>query len=306
MVGDGKSITTEGVVLRTDFPDLMLFARGKVRDIYDFGDRLLLVATDRISAFDVVLPTGIPGKGKILTALSAFWFRLTEDLVPNHFLTTEVNEYPEACRPYREQLRGRSMLVWKTKPLPIECIVRGYLSGSGWTEYQETGSIAGIQLPPGLLESCRLDPPLFTPSTKAGRGEHDITITFEQAAAQLGLELAEQVRELSLALYERARAYAIKRGIIIADTKLEFGLLNGTLILIDELLTPDSSRFWPADAYEPGRFQPSFDKQFVRDYLKSLPWEMKAPGPELPPDIVKQTSAKYREALRRLAGIEYA
>lgn len=300
MGGDGKSIATEGVVLRTNFPDLMLFARGKVRDIYDFGDRLLLVATDRISAFDVVLPTGIPGKGKILTALSAFWFRLTEDLVPNHFITTEVDEYPEACRPYREQLQGRSMLVRKTKPLPIECIVRGYLAGSGWTEYQETGSIAGIQLSPGLLESCRLDPPLFTPSTKAERGEHDVTITFDRAAALLGLEMAEQVRQLSLMIYERARAYALERGIIIADTKFEFGLLDGKLLLIDELFTPDSSRFWPADTYRPGRSQPSFDKQFVRDYLKSLSWAMKEPGPALPPDIVEQTRSRYQEALRRL------
>ncbi len=300
MAGDGKSITTEGVVLRTDFPELVLFARGKVRDIYDFSDRLLLVATDRISAFDVVLPTGIPDKGKILTALSAFWFRLTADLVLNHLITTEVNEYPEACRPYREQLQDRSMLVRKTKPLPIECIVRGYLSGSGWTEYQETGSIAGIQLPPGLLESCRLDPPLFTPSTKAERGEHDVTITFDRAAALLGLEMAEQVRQLSLAVYERARAYALERGIIIADTKFEFGRLDGKLLLIDELLTPDSSRFWPADTYRPGRSQPSFDKQFVRDYLKSLPWAMTEPGPALPPDIVEQTRSRYQEALRRL------
>ena len=290
----------ESVVLRTEMPGLVLYARGKVRDIYDFGDRLLLVATDRISAFDVVLPTGIPEKGKILTALSAFWFRLTEDVVPNHLLTTEVNEYPEACRPYREQLRGRSMLVRKTKPLPIECIVRGYLSGSGWTEYQETGSIAGIRLPPGLLESCRLDPPLFTPSTKAERGEHDVTITFDRAAALLGLEMAERVRKLSLAVYERALAYALERGIIIADTKFEFGLLNGKLLLIDEVLTPDSSRFWPADTYRPGRSQPSFDKQFVRDYLKTLPWAMKEPGPALPPDIVEQTRSRYQEALRRL------
>jgi len=290
----------ESVVLRTEMPGLVLYARGKVRDIYDFGDRLLLVATDRISAFDVVLPTGIPEKGKILTALSAFWFRLTEDVVPNHLLTTEVNEYPEACRPYREQLRGRSMLVRKTKHLPIECIVRGYLSGSGWTEYQETGSIAGIRLPPGLLESCRLDPPLFTPSTKAERGEHDVTITFDRAAALLGLEMAERVRKLSLAVYERALAYALERGIIIADTKFEFGLLNGKPILIDELLTPDSSRFWPADTYWPGRSQASFDKQFVRDYLKSLPWAMKEPGPELPPNIVEQTRSRYQEALRRL------
>lgn len=291
---------TEPVVLRTEFPDLALYARGKVRDIYDFGDRLLLVATDRISAFDVVLPTAIPGKGKILTALSAFWFRLTEDLVPNHLITTEVDAYPQACQPYREELQGRSMLVWKTKPLPVECIVRGYLSGSGWSEYQTTGSVSGIRLAAGLLESCRLAPPLFTPSTKAEQGEHDVTITFDQAASLLGGRLAEQVRELSLKIYERARAYALERGIIIADTKFEFGLLNGKFFLIDELLTPDSSRFWPADTYRPGRSQPSFDKQFVRDYLKSLPWAMKEPGPKLPPDIVEQTRSRYQEALRRL------
>jgi phosphoribosylaminoimidazole-succinocarboxamide synthase len=298
--GDGKSSVSEKVILRTDFANLALFARGKVRDIYDFGDRLLLVATDRISAFDVVLPTAIPEKGKILTALSAFWFRLTEDLVPNHLITTEVDAYPSACQAYREDLLGRSMLVWKTKPLPIECVVRGYLSGSGWTEYQKAGSVSGITLPGGLLESCRLDPPMFTPSTKAEQGEHDETITFGQAASVLGGGLAEQVRDLSLKIYERARAYALERGIIIADTKFEFGLLNGKLLLIDEILTPDSSRFWPADTYRPGRSQPSFDKQFVRDYLKTLPWAMREPGPTLPPDIVEQTRSRYQEALRRL------
>jgi phosphoribosylaminoimidazole-succinocarboxamide synthase len=298
--GDGKSSVSEKVILRTDFANLALFARGKVRDIYDFGDRLLLVATDRISAFDVVLPTPIPEKGKILTALSAFWFRLTEDLVPNHLITTDVDAYPSVCQAYREDLLGRSMLVWKTKPLPIECVVRGYLSGSGWTEYQKTGSVSGITLPGGLLESCRLDPPMFTPSTKAEQGEHDETITFGRAASVLGGGLAEQVRDLSLKIYERARAYALERGIIIADTKFEFGLLNGKLLLIDEILTPDSSRFWPADTYRPGRSQPSFDKQFVRDYLKTLPWAMKEPGPALPPDIVEQTRSRYQEALRRL------
>ncbi|MBI2903359.1 MAG: phosphoribosylaminoimidazolesuccinocarboxamide synthase [Candidatus Methylomirabilis oxyfera] len=287
-------------MLETHFPDLILFARGKVRDIYDFGDRLLLVATDRISAFDVVLPTAIPEKGKILTALSTFWFRLTEDLASNHLITTDVDAYPSACQAYREDLLGRSMLVWKTKPLPIECIVRGYLSGSGWTEYQKAGSVSGITLPSGLPESCPLDPPLFTPSTKAERGEHDVTITFDRAASLLGGRLAEQVRDLSLNIYERARTYALERGIIIADTKFEFGLLNGKLLLIDEVLTPDSSRFWPADAYRPGRSQPSFDKQFVRDYLKTLPWAMKEPGPALPPDIVEQTRSRYQEALRRL------
>lgn len=300
---DNDNISTdiiEPVVLNTECPELTLYARGKVRDIYDFGDRLLLVATDRISAFDVVLPTGIPGKGRILTALSAFWFHLTADLVPNHLLTTEVDGFPLACRPYRETLQGRSMLVKKTKPLSIECIVRGYLSGSGWAEYQKTGTVCGIPLPAGLPESCRLDPPLFTPSTKAEQGAHDVNITFDEAAARLGPEPAERVRTLSLALYERARMHALERGIIIADTKFEFGLLDGNLILIDEVLTPDSSRFWPCDTYAPGRSQPSFDKQFVRDYLKSVAWGMQEPGPELPQEIVRRTRAKYQEALRRL------
>lgn len=295
---------TEPVVLKTECPELALYARGKVRDIYDFGDRLLLVATDRISAFDVVLPTGIPGKGRVLTALSAFWFQVTADVVPNHLITTEVDAFPAACRPYREMLQERSMLVKKTKPLSIECIVRGYLSGSGWAEYQKTGTVSGIPLPAGLLESCRLDPPLFTPSTKAEQGAHDINITFDEAAAQVGQELAEHVRGVSLALYERARAYALKRGIIIADTKFEFGLLDGNLILIDEVLTPDSSRFWPCDSYRPGRSQPSFDKQFVRDYLKSIAWNMQEPGPELPGEIVQRTCAKYQDALTRLTGAD--
>lgn len=291
---------SESIVHHTEFPDLVLYARGKVRDIYDFGDRLLLVTTDRISAFDVVLPTAIPGKGSVLTSLSEFWFNMTADLTPNHMITTEVDGYPEVCRPYRETLEGRSMLVRKTKPLPIECIVRGYLTGSGWGEYRKTGAVCGIALPTGLLESCHLDPPLFTPSTKADLGAHDVNITFDEAAAQLDVELAERVRDVSLALYERARAYALKRGIIIADTKFEFGLHDGDLLLIDEVLTPDSSRFWPCDSYAAGRSQPSFDKQFVRDYLKSIAWDMKAPGPELPREIVGQTSEKYREALRRL------
>lgn len=295
---------TEPVVLRTECPDLSLYARGKVRDIYDFGDRLLLVATDRISAFDVVLPTGIPGKGRVLTALSTFWFDLTADLVSNHVLATGVDAFPPMCRPYRGMLQGRSMLVKKTKPLSIECIVRGYLSGSGWAEYHKAGTVSGIPLPAGLLESNRLDPPLFTPSTKAEQGAHDVNITFDEAAVQVGRELAERVREVSLSLYERARTHALERGIIIADTKFEFGLLDGDLILIDEVLTPDSSRFWPCDAYAPGRSQPSFDKQFVRDYLKSIAWDMQEPGPKLPPDIVERTSAKYREALRRLTGTD--
>jgi phosphoribosylaminoimidazole-succinocarboxamide synthase len=288
------------VILKTGFPDLALFARGKVRDIYDLGDHLLLVATDRISAFDIVLPTGIPGKGRVLTLLSAFWFRMMSDLIPTHLITTEVDEYPAVCRSYGDILRGRSMLVVKAKPLPIECIVRGYLAGSGWGEYRQTGSVSGIALPPRLVESCRLDSPLFTPSTKAEQGQHDVNISFEEAAARVGRDLVEQVRGVSLQIYERARQHALARGIIIADTKLEFGLRNGALVLIDELLTPDSSRFWPSDAYRPGRSQPSFDKQFVRDYLKSITWDMSPPAPALPPDIVEQTRAKYEEALRRL------
>lgn len=297
------SITmTEPVVLKTECPDLTLYARGKVRDIYDFGDRLLLVATDRISAFDVVLPTGIPDKGRILTALSAFWFHVTADLVPNHLLATDVDAFPPPCRPYRTMLEGRSMLVKKTKPLTIECIVRGYLTGSGWAEYRKTGTVCGIPLPAGLVESCRLDPPLFTPSTKAELGAHDVNITFDEAVAQVGRELAQRVCEVSVSLYERARTYALDRGIIIADTKFEFGLLDGDLILIDEVLTPDSSRFWPCDTYTPGRSQPSFDKQFVRDYLKSIAWDMQEPGPELPQEIVERTRAKYQEALTRLTG----
>ena len=288
------------VLLTTEFPDLSLFARGKVRDIYDFGEHLLLVATDRISAFDVVLPTGIPEKGKILTALSAFWFRIMSDLVPTHLISTEVEQFPDVCRPYQDQLRGRSMLVWKTKPLPVECIVRGYLAGSGWADYQKTGVVSGIALPRGLLEGLRLDPPLFTPSTKAERGEHDLGISFEETGTQIGPDLADRVRDLSLKIYERARAHALARGIIIADTKLEFGLLDGQLLLIDEVLTPDSSRFWPSDTYTPGRSQPSFDKQFVRDYLKSISWDMKEPAPKLPPDIIEQTRSRYQEALLRL------
>jgi len=291
-------------VMRTEFEGVKPPARGKVRDIYDLGDRLLLVASDRISAFDVVLPEGIPGKGRVLNTISVYWFGQTRDIIPNHLISTDVGDYPEEFRKYGDVLEGRSMLVKKTKPLPVECIVRGYVAGSGWKEYKRSGSICGIPLPPGLLESSRLDTPIFTPSTKAEAGTHDENISFERAAGLLGRELAEKVGEVSIALYSRARDIAEKKGIIIADTKFEFGIdeKSGGLILIDEVLTPDSSRFWPTDEYRPGGPQKSFDKQFVRDYLETLDWDKKPPAPSLPPDVVRKTSEKYIEALERLAG----
>lgn len=294
-----------GVLLETDLPTLKLHKRGKVRDIYDLGDSLLIVATDRISAFDVILPTGIPDKGRVLTALSRFWFDRTRDLVPNHLITTEVEELPEGCRPHREILAGRSMLVRKADPLPLECIVRGYLAGSGWQEYRRQGSVCGIPLPPGLVESARLPEPLFTPSTKAEGGAHDENIPYERAVELVGSPvLAARVRDVSLALYRRARTIAEAAGIIVADTKVEFGLDGETrqLILIDEVLTPDSSRFWPMDQYTPGGPQPSFDKQYVRDYLTGINWDKRPPAPPLPPEIVARTRARYLEALRRLTG----
>ena len=281
-------------------PGLRLFNRGKVRDIYDLGDNLLLVATDRISAFDVVLPTLIPGKGKILTALSEFWFGIVKDITPNHLITTCFDEFPAACLPYRETLEDRSMLVKKSTPAPVECIVRGYLAGSGWKDYQNTGSVCGIRLPKGLVEASRLEQPIFTPSTKAAIGAHDVNITFDDMATKLGKKRAEAMRDSSIAIYNRASELAEQKGIIIADTKFEFGLEADQVILIDEVLTPDSSRFWPADGYRPGKTPDSFDKQFVRDYLLNLPWDMKSPPPELPPEIVKKTQDKYAEALKRL------
>ena len=281
-------------------PGLRLFNRGKVRDIYDLGDNLLLVATDRISAFDVILPTPIPGKGKILTALSEFWFGIIKDIIPNHLITTRFDEFPTACLPYREKLEGRSMLVKKSTPAPVECIVRGYLAGSGWRDYQNTGSVCGIPLPRGLVEASRLEQPIFTPSTKAVIGAHDVNITFDDMLTKLGKKRAEAMRDSSIAIYKRASHLAETRGIIIADTKFEFGLEADKVILIDEVLTPDSSRFWPVDGYRPGKTPDSFDKQFVRDYLLNLPWDMKSPPPELPPEIVKRTQEKYAEALRRL------
>jgi phosphoribosylaminoimidazole-succinocarboxamide synthase len=281
-------------------PGLKLFNRGKVRDIYDLGDLLLLVATDRISAFDVILPTDIPDKGKILTALSVYWFDVMKDIVPHHFISTNVDEFPPACRPHKAKLEGRSMLVKKSTPAPVECIVRGYLVGSGWKDYQKTGTLCGISLPRGLVEASRLDQPIFTPSTKAPVGAHDINITFDQMAQKVGQKRAEKMRDATIAIYSRARALAERKGIIIADTKLEFGLEGEDIILIDEVLTPDSSRFWPADGYRPGKTPDSFDKQFVRDYLLNLPWDMKSPPPVLPPEIVRRTQEKYNEALRRL------
>lgn len=294
------------VILESRLEGLTLKSRGKVRDIYDLGDTLLIVTTDRISAFDVVLPEGIPGKGAVLTQLSAFWFRWLfehEDILPNHLISTSVADYPQACRRHEALLQGRSMLVQKAKPLPVECIVRGYLSGSGWTDYQRSGEVCGEPLPQGLVESQKLPRPLFTPSTKADQGQHDRNIPFQEMQTAIGTDLAHAVREASLRIYQRAAAYAETRGIIIADTKLEFGLDVATNqpILIDEVLTPDSSRFWPAAGYVPGRPQPSFDKQFVRDYLTSLKWNKTPPAPHLPPEIIQQTSERYQEAYRRLA-----
>jgi phosphoribosylaminoimidazole-succinocarboxamide synthase len=288
-------------MLNSGFPQLKLFSRGKVRDNYDLGDPLLIVATDRISAFDVVMPNPIPGKGEILTRLSAFWFKQMEGIIGNHMISTDVNAYPEACRPYADQLRGRSMLVKKAEPLPVECIVRGYLSGSGWKEYVSSRTVSGIALPEGLKESSRLPRPIFTPSTKAREGEHDLPIPGADVESMIGRELAQKVADVGLKIYRRAAELAETKGIIIADTKMEFGLLeNGELILIDELLTPDSSRFWPKDDYEEGRGQKSFDKQFLRDYLLSINWDQKPPAPRLPAEIIEKTREKYEEALQRL------
>ena len=289
------------IVWETHLPGIQFLNRGKVRDLYEVDDRLLIVATDRLSAFDVVLPTPIPDKGRVLTQLSLFWFNLLRDVIPNHVLSAA--DFPPELAAYREQLEGRSMLCQKTKPLPVECVVRGYLSGSGWKDYRATGKICGIPLPAGLPESERLPEPIFTPSTKATAG-HDENISFDEAASMIGGELAERVRAVSLDIYRRAVAYAEPRGIILADTKFEFGLLGDKLIWIDEALTPDSSRFWPADGYQPGRSQPSFDKQYVRDYLERIGWNKQPPGPELPPEVVEATRARYREAYRQLTGHE--
>ena len=290
-------------VMQTDFPGLKLMARGKVRDIYDLGDTLLLVTSDRISAFDVIMNEPIPHKGFVLTQISAFWFRQMEDIVKNHIISIDVADYPAACQPYAEVLKGRSMLVKKAKPLPVECIVRGYVSGSGWKDYKSTGAISGIKLPAGLKESDRLPEPIFTPSTKAELGTHDENISFEEMARVCGRDLAEQARDYTIKIYSRARDLADQKGIIIADTKFEFGVYKGDLIIIDECMTPDSSRFWPKDQYKPGGPQPSFDKQFLRDYLETLDWGKTAPAPPLPAEIVAKTGEKYREALFRITGI---
>jgi len=295
-------------VVETRLEGLTPFRQGKVRDLYDVGEYLLMVATDRISAFDYVLATGIPDKGAVLNQLSAFWFDRTADIVPNHVVATDPAQYPEAARRHAALLRGRSMLVRRTRPLAIECVVRGYLSGSGWKEYQKTGRVCGIELPQGLRESDRLPQPIFTPSTKAESG-HDINITEAEAAAIVGGDLVRDLRDLSIAVYRRGAEHAERLGIIVADTKFEFGLVDGpggspSLMLIDEVLTPDSSRFWPADQYAPGGAQPSFDKQYVRDYLEQIGWNKQPPAPALPDDVVAKTREKYVEAFRRLTGRE--
>jgi phosphoribosylaminoimidazole-succinocarboxamide synthase len=290
------------VISQTEFKSLTLKGRGKVRDIYDLGDRLLIVATDRMSAFDVVMPNPIPDKGRVLTQLSRFWFDLTREIISNHVISTKVEEYPQECRPYQEDLRDRSMLVVKTEVLPVECVVRGYLAGSGWEEYQKTGEICGISLPKGLVESSKLEEPIFTPSTKAEQGLHDENISFKKMEEIVGKDLAQQLKSVSIDVYRKARDFAEQKGILIADTKMEFGIKDGKLILIDELLTPDSSRFWPKDGYRPGGSQKSFDKQFLRDYLLSIKWNKTPPAPELPEDIIKKTREKYLEAYERLVG----
>jgi phosphoribosylaminoimidazole-succinocarboxamide synthase len=289
---------------QTDLPGLPLLARGKVRDLYSVGEHLLLIATDRISAFDHVLATGIPGKGKILTQLSLFWFQLLRDVVPNHLITADLSQYPEALRPYSSQLQGRSMLVKRAQMFPVECVVRGYLSGSGWKDYKATGAVCGIPLPAGMQESARLPQPLFTPASKSLGGEHDENISFLEMVARIGEPAATKLQGLSLDIYNRAAAYAAERGVILADTKFEFGVTPGGIVLADEVLTPDSSRYWPADQYKPGGPQPSFDKQFVRDYLEQIQWNKQAPAPALPDDIVAKTQRKYLDAYRLLTGRE--
>jgi phosphoribosylaminoimidazole-succinocarboxamide synthase len=292
----------ETTVAKTDFDDLKIFKRGKVRDVYDLGDRLLMVATDRISAFDVVMPDPIPDKGKILTQISIFWFDSMKPLISNHIISTNTDDYPEECKKYAEILSGRSMLVKKTKPLPIECVVRGYISGSGWKSYQNDGTICGLRLPEGLQESEKLPEAIFTPSTKEEVGTHDINIDFEEAINLVGKDIAEKVKLHSHQIYQKGAEIAEEKGIIIADTKFEFGLINDEIILIDEVLTPDSSRFWPKDTYRPGGSQESFDKQYLRDYLLSINWDQKPPAPPLPEEVIKNTRNKYIEALNQLTG----
>jgi len=295
--------TISRILLQTDFPELTLHARGKVRDLYSLDGQLLFVATDRISAFDYVLGTGIPEKGRVLTQLSLFWFDFLKDVVKNHLITANVDEYPGPLKKYADQLRGRSMLVTKAQMVDIECVARGYLSGSGWKEYQQTGAVCGIKLPAGLRESDKLPEPIFTPATKALNG-HDENISFDEMCKNTGRELAEQLRDLTITIYKKAADYAAGRGIIIADTKFEFGHTAKGLVLADEVLTPDSSRFWPADKYQPGRAQESFDKQFVRDYLETVKWNKQPPAPSLPDDVARKTSEKYIQAYKVLAGRE--
>jgi phosphoribosylaminoimidazole-succinocarboxamide synthase len=298
----GKTFN-EDVILRTELSGLKLANRGKVRDIYDFGDKLLIVATDRLSAFDVVMNEGIPYKGKVLTQISDFWFEKSQDIICNHIISCQIYDFPTECKPHWDILRDRSMLVKKTKPVPVECIVRGYLSGSGWNEYKKNRSVCGIELGEGMMESSRLSEPIFTPTTKEEVGKHDQNISFQQMTDMIGKELAEKVRDASLKVYSHGAAFAEKKGIIIADTKMEFGLDdNGDLVIIDELLTPDSSRFWPMEKYEPGRAQESFDKQFVRDYLLSINFNKRPPAPKLPEDVILKTSGLYLEALKKLSG----
>lgn len=284
----------EKVIIETEMPDIGTPRRGKVRDIYDLGEHLLLVVSDRISAFDVILPNGIPGKGRILTQISRYWFKQMEDIIKNHIIAAEVKDFPAALQKYSDMLEGRSMLVKKADPMPVECIVRGYLSGSGWQEYKKTGIVCGIKLKDGLLESSRLDEPIFTPSTKAEEG-HDINISFNEMKNIIGGEMAERLRDISIRIYSKARALAEEKKIIIADTKMEFGMYNGDIILIDELLTPDSSRFWSMENYAPGRGQDSYDKQIVRDYLLTLDWDKTYPGPKLLDHIIEKTAGRYRE-----------
>ncbi len=293
-------------VFETNFEDLNLIKRGKVRDIYDLGNALLMVATDRISAFDVIMPDPVPGKGKILTQISLFWFDVMASILPNHVISSNVNDFPASCKPYAEVLQDRSMLVKKAAPLPIECVVRGYLSGSGWKDYQASGSVCGIKLPEGLKESGKLPEPIFTPSTKEEVGLHDVNIDFVEAGKRIGAELADKVKSFSLELYKLGSERADKKGIIIADTKFEFGLYENNLMLIDEVLTPDSSRFWPKASYQPGGAQKSFDKQYVRDYLISLNWDKKPPAPSLPDNVIKNTRNKYLEAFKQLTAKNHA
>lgn len=287
------------VISKSDLGSLPIFKRGKVRDVYDFGNSLLVVATDRISAFDVIMPNPVPSKGQILNSISSFWFDKTRHIIQNHLISSDVERFPEACGPFTEMLRGRSMMVRKSHALPIECIVRGYMAGSAWNEYQKSGAVCGIKLPPGLKESQRLSSPLFSPSTKAEKG-HDQNITFEEVEALVGPNVASKVREAAIQVYTFAHEYALQRGIIIADTKMEFGILDGELLLIDELLTPDSSRFWPAIQYEPGRSQVSYDKQFLRDFLTASGWDKRPPAPFLPAEVIEKTALKYQQAYDQL------